>query len=164
MKLFFAICSLLFITNTTTAFKLTKKPKTTVLKCKELSAEECSLLNNLYIFKSSEPIYVEDVYVYQIEEDVIINFDTKKYLPNDFNPLKGLHDLNWDTIELIEPEEEVEIEFDTKRYLPQDFNPLKGMHDLNWDLIELIELEEEVEINFDTKQYLPANFNVLAGM
>ena len=75
----------------------------------------------------------------------------KLYLPEGFNPLKGLGDLDWYKIELIELEDEVTIDFDTKQYLPKDFNPLKGLYDLDWSTIELIELEEEVTFNIDTK-------------
>jgi hypothetical protein len=100
----------------------------------------------------------------EIEEEIEINFDTKAYLPDGFNPLKGMHDLNWNTIELVELEEEAEIIFNTQAYLPTNFNPLKGMHDLDWDTIELVELEEEVELCFDTKVYLPENFNAYKGM
>lgn len=97
--------------------------------------------------------------VIEIEEEININFDIKKYLPENFNALAGMYDLNWDTIELVEIEEEVELEFDTKKYLPNNFNALAGMHDLNWNAIELIELEEEVELGFDVEEYLPIGFN-----
>ncbi len=125
---------------------------------------ECPFVNLLISNEIPEPVEVEDVYVYDIEEDVTFDFETKKYLPTDFNPLKGIGDLDWNKIELIEIEEEVSIGFEIKAYLPLDFNALKGMHDLNWDTIELVETEEEVTIGFDTKQYLPKEFNALKGI
>ena len=154
----FAICSMLLISISATSFNTIENPDSLTLKCTELKFEECTLVNH-FVLKDDEPIKIEDVYVYEIEEEVCLNFDTNIYLPEGFNALKGLGDLDWNKIELIEPEEEVSIDFDTKQYLPKDFNSLKGMYDLDWDTIELIELEEDVEIDFDIKQYLPANFN-----
>ena len=85
-------------------------------------------------------------------------------MPENFNSLKGKHDLDWNSIEVVELEEEVELGFDTKNYLPKNFNALKGKHDLDWNTIGLVELEEEVELDFDTKKYLPNNFNAYEGM
>jgi len=95
----------------------------------------------------------------EVEEEVELGFDTKDYLPKDFNPLKGKNDLNWNKIELITVDEEVELGFDTKNYLPKDFNPLKGKNDLDWSKIKLEEVEEDVELNFNTNDYLPEGFN-----
>ena len=163
MKSLFTICSMLLITISATSFNIIENPDSLTLRCTELNFEECNLVNDL-VSPAEDPIKVENVYVYELEEEITIDFDTKLYLPEGFNPLKGLGDLDWYKIELIELEEEVTIDFDTKQYLPIDFNPLKGMYDLDWSTIELIELEEEVVIDFDTQQYLPANFNAYAGM
>ena len=65
--------------------------------------------------------------IIEIEEDVKIGFDTKKYLPKNFNPFKGMDNIDWSSIELIEIEEEVELSFNTKDYLPDNFCPYKGM-------------------------------------
>lgn len=113
---------------------------------------------------ASEIIDVNDIEAIELEEEVVINFDTKIYLPEDFNALKGMHDLDWNLIEVIELEEEVELDFDTSKYLPKNFNALKGMHDLDWSTIELIEIEEEVDLGFDTSKYLPMNFDPYEGM
>ena len=115
-------------------------------------------------FTSNDVIDINDIEVIELEEEVEIGFDTTKYLPANFNALKGKDDLDWNTIELIEIEEEDEIGFDTTEHLPENFNPLKGMHDLDWSTIELIELEEEDEIDFDTKDYLPEGFDPYKGM
>ncbi len=45
----------------------------------------------------------------EIEEKVELGFDTSRYLPENFNPLKGKDDLDWNTIELIEIEEDVNL-------------------------------------------------------
>ena len=112
----------------------------------------------------SEVVAVNDVEVIEIEEAVVINFDTKAYLPEDFNALKGTHDLDWNAIELIDIEEEIDFCFDTSSYLPKNFNALEGMHDLDWSAIELIEIEEDVNLGFDTQKYLPKGFDAHLGM
>jgi len=112
---------------------------------------------------ASEIADVNDVEVIEIEEEVVINFDTKTYLPEDFNALKGLYNLDWTLIEVIELEEEVELGFDTSKYLPKSFNALKGKHDLDWSTIELIEIEEDIDLGFDTQKYLPQGFNAHQG-
>ena len=113
---------------------------------------------------TAEILEINDIEVVELEEEVELDFDTSNYLPENFNPLKGSHDLDWSTIELIEIDEEVELDFDTSNYLPENFNALKGNHDLDWSTIELIEVEEDIEINFDTKAYLPYEFNPKKGM
>lgn len=70
-------------------------------------------------------VNVSDIEVIEVEEDVEINFDTKKHLPKRFNANKGMHDINWDEVELIEIDEEVEIDFDTEDYLPRGFTAIK---------------------------------------
>lgn len=70
---------------------------------------------------------VEDIYVIELEEEIEIGFDAKRYLPKDFNALKGMHDLDWSNIELIELEEDIELGFNPKKYLPKNFNPYKGL-------------------------------------
>ena len=72
-------------------------------------------------------IAVEDIHVLEIEEEICLGFDTSKYLPDNFNPLKGKHDINWHDIELIELEEDVDLGFDSNQYLPSGFNPYNGM-------------------------------------
>ncbi|NNL16679.1 MAG: hypothetical protein HKO81_08570, partial [Flavobacteriaceae bacterium] len=114
MKLLFAVCSMLFVTSTSTFFNTFENPNKFPKHFSELTNDE------------KYPVKIEDVYIFEIEEEVIIDFDTKKYLPKGFNPLKGMYDLNWDNIELIELEEEVAIDLMINRYLPKDFNPLKG--------------------------------------
>ena len=65
--------------------------------------------------------------ILELEEEVILDFETKNYLPEHFNPLKGKYDLDWNSIKLVEMDEEVSLDFDTKDYLPQGFNPYRVM-------------------------------------
>jgi hypothetical protein len=45
---------------------------------------------------------------------VVLDFDTKQYLPEGFNALKGKDDLDWSKIELVEIEEDLELNFHSK--------------------------------------------------
>jgi len=77
---------------------------------------------------NDEAVSIKSISVYELEEELDLGFDTKGYLPEDFDAREGMHDLDWSTIALYEPEEDLEIGFDTKAYLPNDFNPFIGMN------------------------------------
>ena len=149
---------MLLITISATSFNTVEDPDSLSVKCTEVNFEKCEIVN-MDASKENEPVNIDELFVYEIEEEVNISFDTKQLLPEGFNPFKGIGDLDWASIELEELEEELSIPFDTKQFLPENFNPLIGLGDLDWSKIELIEIEEEVEIDFDTKLYLPRNFD-----
>lgn len=119
---------------------------------------EKALITNVADMHKAD-LAINEIEVFELEEGVELGVVASKYLPENFNPLKGKNDLDWNTIEIIEIEEEVELDFDTTKYLPENFNPFKGRNDLDWSTIELIELEEEVDLGFDTKDYLPQGFD-----
>ena len=113
-------------------------------------------IDETFIAQSDDQMILEE-FQFELnmeEQDEAFEFETKDYLPFDFNPYSGLFDLEYEmTIE----EEDVPFEFDTKNYLPLGFNP-----NYQDDLTEIfeVELEEEDEaFDFDTKMYLPKNFN-----
>ncbi|NNL16678.1 MAG: hypothetical protein HKO81_08565 [Flavobacteriaceae bacterium] len=163
MKSIITICSMLVITITATSFNTIENPDSLTLKCTELKPVDCSLeYHNTFV--EDEPVKIEDINVYEVEEEVVFDFDTTQFLPKDFNALKGLGDLDWDAIVLVELEEEVVIDFDTKQYLPEDFNALIGMYDLDWSKIELIEIEEEVDIDINNNSYFTGNNDPLIGI
>jgi hypothetical protein len=118
---------MIIIVNTSTAFNTIKDPDSLKIKCTEQNNEVCSLINQFVLDSIQEPAKIEEIYVYEVEEDISFDFETKECLPKDFNPLKGIGDLNWESIELIELEEEVTIEFDTKQYLPTNFYSAEGI-------------------------------------
>jgi len=66
-----------------------------------------------------EDVKVSDINVVELEEDIEINFDTKKYLPERFNAYKGMHDIDWNTVKLVELEEDVELESNNQNSLPE---------------------------------------------
>lgn len=66
-----------------------------------------------------DELKVSDIVVNEEEEEININFDTKEYLPERFNPYKGMHNIDWNTIELVEIEEEIDLGITTKNALPK---------------------------------------------
>lgn len=129
-------------------------------KCEQANEEECVLIHKLFAHNDiSNELDWNKIKLLELEEEVILNFETKNYLPVNFNPLKGKFDLDWNKIKLVELEEEVNLDFETKNYLPEHFNPLNGKYDLDWNSIKLVEMDEEVSLDFDTKDYLPEGFN-----
>ena len=94
----------------------------------ELDAEMDLAFEDVFeTLESGTIINIESLKGYELEEEVEIGFDTKKYLPENFDPYAGKDSIDWNSIELYELEEEVEIGFDTKKYIPKGFNPYKGM-------------------------------------
>ncbi len=59
----------------------------------------------------------------EIEETIDLGFNTKKYLPEGFNPYQGMIFAIEDIV-VIEEEEEFILDFNTKKYLPNSFNAL----------------------------------------
>lgn len=74
-----------------------------------------------------EIIDVNAIDVYQIEEDIKLPIDTKKYLPKNFLVNKGIYDLDWNSIQLVELEEDIDLGINPKDYLPENFNPYNGL-------------------------------------
>jgi len=163
MKLLIFMSSVLFITNISAPDCTKKEPEKCLKSTSITSMNEDQLFNYVFGNLNETTLKVEDIKIIELEEELNYDFDTKDYLPEGFNPLKGKDDLDWSEIELVELEEELEYDFDTKDYLPVGFNPIKGKHDLDWSEIELVELEEELEYDFDTKDYLPVGFNPIKG-
>jgi len=94
-----------------------------------LEIEKLELEQNLFGNQTiDEAISIASLSVYEVEEDVVLNFDTSSHLPEGFNAKDGMNDINWDEIELFEFEEEVKLGFETKDYLPKNFNPYRGMN------------------------------------
>ena len=100
----------------------------------EKSRLEKILFGNIE-YLNSTVASINSIELIELEEELELGFDTANYLPENFNALKGKHDLDWNSIELIELEEEVELGFDTANYLPENFNALKGKHGLVWNTI-----------------------------
>ncbi len=91
-----------------------------------------------------------------IEEDELLElgFDTKEYLPENFDPNKMYVNLN--EITFFE-EEEFELGFDTAQYLPSDFDAYAAPGSIEG--ISFMEEEEVIDLGFDTVAYLPEGFD-----
>lgn len=91
-----------------------------------------------------------------IEEDELLElgFDTKEYLPENFDPNKIYVNLN--EITYFE-EEEFELGFDTAQYLPSDFDAYAAPGSIEG--ISFMEEEEVIDLGFDTAAYLPEGFD-----
>ena len=97
-------------------------------KCEQSNEEECVLIHKLFAHNDiSNELDWNKIKLVELEEEVNLDFETKNYLPEHFNPLKGKYDLDWNSIKLVEMDEEVSLDFDTKDYLPQGFNPYRVM-------------------------------------
>ena len=100
----------------------------------DINGEEYELEKLLFVIMEDstlENFDINSIEVIETEDEVELNFNPKDYLPEDFNALKGMHDLDWSTIELVELEEEVEFDFNPKDYLPNNFDPNNGMYSNN---------------------------------
>ncbi len=90
--------------------------------------EELDLQLELFGTQNNDVIVdVSSIHIYEIEEEATFDFDTKNYLPKDFNATEGMEGIDWKAVKLYEVEEEVDLGFETKDYLPKDFNPYQGM-------------------------------------
>ena len=93
-----------------------------------LEIEKLELERELFGFQlNSEEVSIESLDIYEIDEEVVLDFDTADYVPEGFNAKEGMEDIDWNTITLYEVEEELDLGFDTKDYLPDNFNPYRGM-------------------------------------
>ena len=113
-------------------------------------------IDEIFISQSDDQMFNEDFqFELNIEEqDEAFAFDTRDYLPFDFNPYKGLFTLEY---EMTSVEEDTPFEFDTKKYLPFRFDPY--FHTEVSEIFEVEIEEEDATFDFDIKMYLPENFN-----
>jgi len=115
MKLASIISSLLLLAITSTSNNTENEPNIFEEKYEEATHTELK-----------GPIAIDDIVIYEVEEEADICFDTTKYLPENFNALKGKHDIDWSKIDLVdEPEDELVFAFDTAAYLPEGFDAHK---------------------------------------
>ena len=103
------------------ALNINAKAQLTEGDYSRLNSEYIELQNEIFdleqvVFEDyttiTQNLKVEDIKVVELEEEVEINFDTKSYLPERFNAYKGMYDIDWTTVELVEIEEEVDLSKD----------------------------------------------------
>ena len=104
-----------------------------------LEIEKLELEHELFGFVSNnDAVSIESIDIYEVPEEVVLDFDTAEYLPEGFNAKEGMEDIDWNTITLYEVEEELDLGFDTKDYLPKNFNPYHGMALENFKVISYL--------------------------
>lgn len=140
-----AFSTFLLITSPVHALTSSENPDLLTLICIDSQNEECTIVSNSDL-DLNEPINIEEIYVYELEEEVSIDFDTKQYLPEGFNPLKGIHALDWNTIELIEPEYEMDIDYITSNFRTKDYKPLNSLDILDWDTIIMTLIGDNIKM------------------
>lgn len=124
MKLVTLLSSLILAASITVSDNIGEEPEEhPFINTTTVTGEEAYLAHLLFHNPDVKPIAIDAIELIELEEEVSFNFDTKNYLPENFNPLKGKDDLDWSKIELVELEEEVSFNFNTKDYLPKHFNP-----------------------------------------
>lgn len=88
-----------------------------------------------------------------IEESIDLGFDTRAYLPKNFDPYEVYVDLN--AITYIEEDTEETVTA-SKWLLPEGFDPYGAPE----DFMDISYMEEEdLELGFDTRAWLPEGFN-----
>jgi hypothetical protein len=85
---------------------------------------------------------------------LLLDFNSKDYLPENFDPYAGMFYQNVSTLE-----EKTQFNFDHNNYLPENFDAYQGMF-----LTETANNEDENSLNFDHTAYLPENFDAYNGM
>ena len=105
-------------------------------------------INSTTELNLNEIVFIEE------EEIIDLGFDTRDYLPQDFNANEVY--VNLDNVTFIE-EDELDLGFDTTEYLPENFDAYaapEGIEGINY-----MEEEEVIDLGFDTAAYLPEGFN-----
>ena len=132
MKLVFLMSSLILAASTVVTDSPNEEPDDiSSNKTASVLIEKSHLESELFHNPDEKPIAIQDIHVLELEEEICFGFDTQKYLPENFNPLKGKHDLNWNKIELVELKDQVDLGFNPLDYLPKNFNPYEGMSKKN---------------------------------
>ena len=113
--------SLVIIFSMFLALNVTARTQMTDEDYSRINIEYVTLENEIFdleqvvfedFYNIVEEVNINDINVVELEEEVEINFDTKKYLPKGFNAYKGMYDIDWSTVELVEIEEEVDLSKD----------------------------------------------------
>ncbi|MEM9077188.1 MAG: hypothetical protein AAGC43_09115 [Bacteroidota bacterium] len=110
---------------------------------------------NIEVNEDSDTFYFDINEIQYIEEEEAeLGFDTRDYLPEDFDPYTVYFNVN--SIEYVEYEEDAQLGFDVAQYLPEGFDPYSQV--VGVGTINYIE-EEDVDLGFDSAGYLPQGFS-----
>lgn len=101
----------------------------------------------------SSELDINEIEYIEEQQDFELGFDTKEYLPKDFDPNTAYFDLN--SVTYLE-ESSTDLGFDSAAYLPDNFDPYAyPQHISGFNYIE----EEDLFLGFDTASYLPVHFD-----
>lgn len=117
-----------------------------------ISAQSLSYANTSKLIGNDQIFFNEGSGI----EETPFDFNTKEFLPEDFDPYKGLI---IDESYLL-ASTEIGFEFNTVEYLPENFDAYRGMIVDESSLL----IEEPIDFDFNLQDYLPANFDAYEGM
>ena len=103
----------------------------------------------------SDPLDLNSITYIEEENEFELGFNTKDYLPLDFDPAEVYVNLN--AIQFIEEDEQV---LDFGAYLPHDFQAYSYPTDFR--SIVYIDTTDEICLGFETSDYLPEGFDPYA--
>ncbi len=122
----FILIFALFALNVNTNAETTNDPLTDYFG---LEIEKIELEQELFGSQTKiEAVSIASLDLYEIDEELPLDFNTKNYLPKGFNAKDGMNDIDWNEVQLYELEEELDLGFNTENYLPRNFNPYRGMN------------------------------------
>jgi hypothetical protein len=81
------------------------------------------LLSAKTVTSPDEIVDIKNIRYIKLEPGVELEFNTKDYLPEGFNPYEG--DYSISAFNFIE-DEHIDLGFDTADYLPENFDPYKS--------------------------------------
>ncbi|WP_350286396.1 hypothetical protein [uncultured Croceitalea sp.] len=100
---------------------------TMILGCAIFTAYAQPLENNGKITDNeNQEALIQSIEFIEIEEKDALHAELLQYLPNDFDPYRGMV-MDPSDMHFEECCESVEINMDTESYLPKEFNPYVGL-------------------------------------
>ncbi|NNE03928.1 MAG: hypothetical protein HKN52_12290, partial [Eudoraea sp.] len=118
--------------------------------------EEVSIVGTTMQLPAEAPdnLNLEEIAYLEADEVIELGFDTKEYLPENFDPATFYVDL--EAVAFIEDHKDADLGFNTKDYLPSNFDAYAQPKDvMDVSYIELV----DYEVGIDTTMYLPEGFD-----
>lgn len=104
--------------------------------------------------EAPESLNLEQIAYLEADEVIELGFDTKEYLPENFDPTTFYFEI--ETVAYIEDSKDADLGFNTSDYLPSNFDAYAHPKDvMDVSYIELV----DYELGIDTTMYLPEGFD-----
>ena len=157
LKLFLAAFTLIFAVLASTANE-NESNSNTIYNCDDdISTLENGKCPEEKILVEMDNSIIDQYDSLNEEMDELFDFNTKDYLPSDFNQYnEDVHNLV--AYQLLNQEEDELFDFNTSEYLPLHFDQYNE-DKFNLTAFELLNEEMDDLFDFDTKSFLPENFN-----